>query len=238
MNTPLTAPEDFPSTDAIPNTGTVFPILPLKLPLAPWGGRPSKDGITVPRDQTLRQKTFGRQPAASTHTSSRIRPRRKIIWLGLRSGNQLGLRPSGLVVENFNGRLPKKEPQGRQIKANALYTSEELAILLKGYVKIEELRKAGLVSVGNGYFGGNVLSALHELCKYRRERGASVGSNEGGNNAFFDNRTESKSEEGQTLRHKIGRIHAPPAVAQDEREVDDIRQGLLRAATSQTARCS
>lgn len=57
----------------------------------------------------------------------------------------------------------------KRVDPNAIYTSDELHEILRGFVKIETLRRYGLMALpGAGYFGRNILDALDACCRGER----------------------------------------------------------------------
>ena len=53
----------------------------------------------------------------------------------------------------------------RRIDANTIYSAEEIGELLKGAVKLQTLRRAGLVGLpGGGYWGKSIIAAIDRLC--------------------------------------------------------------------------
>jgi hypothetical protein len=83
----------------------------------------------------------------------------------------------------------------KEIHSHAIYTSDELNDLIKGFVKITTLRKHGLVgSPGSGYWGNNIIDSIENYWQYlsRQRKGemADMEDHQNENTQVFENKKQ------------------------------------------------
>src|SRR3989304_9315598 len=90
-----------------------------------------------------------------------------------------------------------------EIQPNRFYSTDEIREVLHGRVKVDALRASGLVSVGNGYWGQNVIDSLNRHCESRARRDSLPQPMEGNDEIFEKTRGSNSRFHGQADPGKL-----------------------------------
>jgi hypothetical protein len=121
------------------------------------------------------------------------------------------------------------------IDPHRFYEPGELEKIVHGRIKLETLRKYGLVGLARGYWGQNIIDALNRFCQSKSSQRGVIRKEDA--YEFFEKQKDVPRSLGPDKSLSARKIHPPPGVASTRRRsraVESQRSQLERLLPEDT----